>query len=602
MTIFTVLKSCGMLKKTILLIAVVLLKFCDVNAQNGATGNSGGNMGYLGYINYNAALGEDQQISNNSNITIGSSGNVDIYGALQIDNGSTLQLLSGAILNVYGDMTVNGTLAINSGATINYYGKTWTNGSLSQVTNNGTITGTPGNAVNFITPQPAVAASFLSNTSALSAYSGGTQQQNLDGNSIAMDIVMHVQNSQSINLINSDASVSGQLSFDVANGYVIANSNRFIFTATGSHTGASTDRYIQTHNSTGEVIKQGIVPASGSFTFPVGFNIPNDYTPVSLNVTQGSTDNYHVSVNDFSTSPPNENSFATLANVQRTWSVYSELNTTGATSSNLSFYHYKALEQNSYNDALSSVFQLNNAGNWRSKGYGCTAETTSTIGLVTYYSQQMQSVELPTCAGCSSALNGTYFTKSSCTSIVLAVNLLNFTATRQEATALLKWSTASGSINDKFMIERSADGRSWQALTTINGRGNTAIRQEYSYTDNSPLNGNNYYRIRQHDNSGNNTYSEIKLLKFEEFWKVSLYPNPATAGGTVELTSNQPLKQIRVMDLQGRTVMIKSMPVATIGVSIYVNLSMAHLPAGNYLIEVANQNDIKQSIKLVKIN
>jgi len=572
-----------------------------LNAQNGATGNSGGNMGYLGYINYGAAIGEDQLISNNGNVTIGPNGNVDIYGALQIDNGSTLQLLSGAMLNIYGDMTVNGVLAVNSGATINYYGKNWTNGSTAQVTNNGTLTGTPGNAVNFITPQPSVPASFISNTSALSSYSGATQQQNLDGSSIAMDIVMHVQNNQGINLINSDASVSGQLSFDVANGYVIANSNRFIFTSTGSHTGASTDRYIQTHNATGEVIKQGIVPGSGSFTFPLGFNIPNDYTPVDINVTQGATDNYHANVNDFATSPPNENSFATLANVQRTWSVYSELNTTGATSSNLSFYHYKTLEQNSYSDALSSVFQLNNAGNWRSKGYGCNAEATSTIGSTTYYSQQMQSVELPTCPGCSSALNGTYFTKSSCAAIVLAVNLLNFTATQQGAKALLQWSTATGSINDKFMVERSADGRNWQALAIVNGRGNTATKQDYSYTDNTPLNGNNYYRIRQQDNSGNNSYSEVKQLKFEDAWKVSLYPNPVTNSSNIKLHSNQPLKQIRIMDLQGRTVMVKSITVTTTQGTINEELNTAQLTAGSYFVELINQNGRKQSIKLVKV-
>lgn len=184
---------------------------------------------------------------------------------------------------------------------------------------------------------------------------------------------------------------------------------------------------------------------------------------------------------------------------------------------------------------------------------------------------------------------------------VLAVNQLSFTAEQQEEKALLKWSTATGSVNDKFTIERSGNCNNWAALKTINGTSNAATRQDYSYMDNSPLSGDNYYCIQQKDNSGNNTYSETRLLKFgENAWKVSLYPKPTVTGKEVTLHSNQPLKQTRITDLRGRTVLLKSTPVTATQGSINETLNTAHLAAGSYLIQVVNSNGKTQTLKLVK--
>lgn len=579
--------------KSSLIIFISYILTTVASAQSNATGTTGGNTGYSGYINFTAAIGEDQQVSNNTTLTIGSSGNVDIYGAVQVDVGSTLQLLTGAVLNVYGNMIINGTLAIASGATLNYYGQYWINGSNAQITNNGVLTGTPGNAVNFITPQLTVPTSFTSNTPALTAYSGATQTQNIDGSNVAMDIVLHVQNNKNINLINSITSISGQLSFDVANGYVVTNGNQFLFTSTGTHTGASTDRYIQTNTSAGEVIKQGLSPGN-SFTFPVGFNSPSDYTPAVVNPTTGAIDNYHVNVNNFATSLPNENLLAALPNVQRTWSVYSELNTSGTTSATLSFLHYVALEQNAYNHNLSSIFQTNNAGNWRSKGYACSSETTSTVGATTYYSQNMPSVELPTCANCSTTLNGTYFTKSACTSIILAMQLLSFEAETDGCNVKLRWTTA-GAGNGHYVIEESVDGTHYVSVGEVKDD-NASTSGNFSYNLYALSKGDYFFRLKMFDADGTYTYSNVKRVRTVcDDLPVKLYPNPVHDVVNMLLPSAYRNASVVVYNSNGQTVGLNSVVNNNIR-----KLNVSKLPAGMYVIKIFNSGNLIQTTKLIK--
>lgn len=577
--------------KILLLALVVILMETGIYAQTGATGSQGGSMGAMGYLNYSAALGEDQQITGNATVTIGPNGNVDIYGSLQVDNGSTLQLLSGAVLNLYGNMTINGILAINSGATINYYGKNWTNGSSAQVTNNGILTGTPGNTVNFITPQPAVSASFTSNTPLLSTYSGATQQQDIDGNDIPMNMVMHIQNTSNVNLINTNTSLSGQLSFDVANGYVITNSYEFVFTDIASWLNAGTDRYIITNTTTGDVKKLGLANGS-SFLFPVGYT-SSSYTPANVQVTAGSTDNYHVNVNSFAASPPNE--IIINPNVNRTWAVYSELNSAGGTSTNLSFVHYSALESAAYNDNSDAIFYRTDVGNWRSKA--CSAETVSPFGLPSnYYSQSIASVELPTCLGCANASNGTYFTKTNCTSTILPVTLGAFNAALANCSVKLNWNTYTEVNNKYFTVERKQEGGGWADIGVINSH-NNINGGSYNYTDATAGDGALLYRLKITDADGKFSYSPVAgITRHCNKTNVQVYPNPAKDFLFVSLQKTQVTNpSLRLMTITGQLLPLQYQQS---GSSWKVNIS--RISPGIYMLQVLDGQKVIDAVKIAK--
>lgn len=91
----------------------------------------------------------------------------------------------------------------------------------------------------------------------------------------------------------------------------------------------------------------------------------------------------------------------------------------------------------------------------------------------------------------------------------LPISLLDFKVECLGRTVGVKWSTASELNNDFFTIERSMDGISWQAISMINGAGNSSSLREYSFIDVKMSSQTTYYRLRQTDFDGTSTTSSI---------------------------------------------------------------------------------------------
>ncbi len=113
----------------------------------------------------------------------------------------------------------------------------------------------------------------------------------------------------------------------------------------------------------------------------------------------------------------------------------------------------------------------------------------------------------------------------------LPVDLINFEAHKMEKEVYLKWTTASELNNEGFVIERSVDGRSFEAIGQVAGNGTISVSSDYTFTDENPVVGNNYYRLKQVDFDGTESLSSIRTVNFEgEATKVTVIPNPVTRG------------------------------------------------------------------------
>ncbi|MFN3405199.1 MAG: PKD domain-containing protein [Cytophagaceae bacterium] len=110
---------------------------------------------------------------------------------------------------------------------------------------------------------------------------------------------------------------------------------------------------------------------------------------------------------------------------------------------------------------------------------------------------------------------------------VLPVELIAFTAERKESSNILTWTTASEKNNNHFIIEKSTDGIHFYSIGIIEGKGTTKNISFYNFTDYSPADGTNYYRLKQVDTDGSFNYSETISLQFERE-HIVLLPNPAT--------------------------------------------------------------------------
>lgn len=92
----------------------------------------------------------------------------------------------------------------------------------------------------------------------------------------------------------------------------------------------------------------------------------------------------------------------------------------------------------------------------------------------------------------------------------LPIELLDFSAHCGDLDVQLRWTTAAEINNDYFTLEKSKDGLEYFEIARIHGAGNSSTELHYSFTDKSPFDGINYYRLSQTDFDGHSeTFSPI---------------------------------------------------------------------------------------------
>ena len=114
----------------------------------------------------------------------------------------------------------------------------------------------------------------------------------------------------------------------------------------------------------------------------------------------------------------------------------------------------------------------------------------------------------------------------------LPVTWLFFNAHRSGQTAILSWATATETDAKDFIVNRSTDGINWTAVGNVKAAGNSNSEQKYTFADNNPQAGINYYQIVERDIDGNSTLSEITSVDFNSKGPAgfSVYPNPIVDG------------------------------------------------------------------------
>ncbi|HXB44712.1 MAG TPA: T9SS type A sorting domain-containing protein [Puia sp.] len=187
---------------------------------------------------------------------------------------------------------------------------------------------------------------------------------------------------------------------------------------------------------------------------------------------------------------------------------------------------------------------------------------------------------------------------------VLPETLIDFKAEKQVNNSVLSWATTSNLNFDHFEIQRSTDGIAWPTIAKINADDKGNIQNKYEFSDNLPLGGINYYRVKAVSSNGIWLFSDIKELQYSNVtqWAISMYPNPVISGGTINIQSNEPLQMIRVFDINGRLAFVKNISSSNgQGDTGYV-LDTGSLPAGICFVQIANSNGAINSLKLVKRN
>jgi hypothetical protein len=182
----------------------------------------------------------------------------------------------------------------------------------------------------------------------------------------------------------------------------------------------------------------------------------------------------------------------------------------------------------------------------------------------------------------------------------LPLDLLGFSGKLQNDDALLNWKTENETHTAGFDVERSADGKSFAGIGTVQSTNRPGINY-YTYKDRkvSSLSISEvYYRLKQKDTDGHYKYSQVIRLSLEGKNTVALYPNPANSkvALSISLTAADNL-QLRIVDNIGRVVQQQQASLST-GTTI-MNLDVNSLASGIYYLELRGNvlNERKQFVK-----
>ncbi len=156
-------------------------------------------------------------------------------------------------------------------------------------------------------------------------------------------------------------------------------------------------------------------------------------------------------------------------------------------------------------------------------------------------------------------------------------------ASIQNSHTMVEWTAASQINNEKFVIEHSVDGKEFYLVGEQKGEANTFESKTYSFIHEYPLQGMNYYRIKQLDYDGKFSYSNIASVSYKSR-DLIIYPNPVQNELTITSTNED---VVQIYDVYGRLIKSKAIQVGQ------NKVSMSELPSGTYIITLRNGDRYK---------
>lgn len=280
--------------------------------------------------------------------------------------------------------------------------------------------------------------------------------------------------------------------------------------------------------------------------------------------------------------------------------LYSPATTTIFRNQTVTYSISNALAGSFYAVADSTTGQSLGQGKWAIAN-GNLSITTNQFTTAGTYKVLFRSTSLSGVTQCTAvSTNGTITVNNS----VLPLSLLQFKGKKQADIILLDWVTASESQLNRFEIERSANGTTYEKIGVIAATGNSNTNKAYSFTDTKPLSKLNYYRLKMIDIDGKFSYSNVIAFAGNQSKGIivsNVKPNPfiETVNLNIVLQQTQRLN-IQLIDMSGRVVLTRDIQANEGNNDIRFD-GLGNLSEGIYFIKIITPDAVLQQ-KVLKVN
>ena len=191
---------------------------------------------------------------------------------------------------------------------------------------------------------------------------------------------------------------------------------------------------------------------------------------------------------------------------------------------------------------------------------------------------------------------------------ILPVSLVEFNGLyKNDGKVELNWVTTFEQNSDRFEIERSFDGITWQKVGTEKAQGVSTGRKSYSFIDeagrNVAIKKDLYYRLKQIDLDNKAAFSRILIVRVyntHSLKMISVTPNPAKNDIAVNVQLNESSYIVmKVVSSNGVEVMKKAVK-ANAGANSYILDGTSKLQRGMYVLEVIVNSKDRMVVSLLK--
>lgn len=184
----------------------------------------------------------------------------------------------------------------------------------------------------------------------------------------------------------------------------------------------------------------------------------------------------------------------------------------------------------------------------------------------------------------------------------LASSLEYFKGMQVDKKHVLSWKANCTSASVVFEIQRSIDAQHFTTIERINAS-QARCSQPFETTDEDPVSGVNYYRIKSTDNDNKIIYSSILslILKIKGFQIITVSPNPvAKENAILKINAGEKSQiNIRISDFSGRIITTQTADLLP-GMN-QVILDTKLLTAGTYQVTTYSIGESSKTLKLFKL-
>ncbi len=185
--------------------------------------------------------------------------------------------------------------------------------------------------------------------------------------------------------------------------------------------------------------------------------------------------------------------------------------------------------------------------------------------------------------------------------ITLPVQLLAFTAKKDNNKVKIEWSTASELNSDYFLIEKAGENGIFTHLDKQNSAAsNSTTLKNYTAWDYNPTNATNYYRLTQVDKNGTVATPVVTSLNYNELMlvNVNVFPNPTPQEINFSIAGFSGTSvNARLINLNGQLIHKETFDM-TNGTQQFKLSLRKSLPAGSYILSLHDKT-FHKNIKVI---